>query len=541
MVGGFSTGVDNNMEHKTESQFSHHDTCPSCNSRDNLAVYDDGHAYCFGCKYYKNKEGATKVTEANTIAVKNLARGTASALPARHISLETTTKFNYHKGTFNGKPVHIANYIKKGTVVGQKLRFANKDFVWLGDKTDVGLYGEWLWRDKGKLITVVEGELDALSLSQVQNNKYPVVSLRTGAAGATKDIKNSLEWLEGFETVVFMFDEDEPGRKAAQACAQLLTPGKAKIASLPLKDANEMLKAGRVKELLDAMWGAKEYRPDGILNGSELWEEISSKEELYSVDYPYEGLTEKTHGLRKNEMVCVTAGSGIGKSAFVREIGYDLIKKGEKVGFIMLEESTKRTALGIMGLELNKPVHLGMTDISKGDMEIAFKATIGNGNAYLYDHFGSSSITNILSRIRYLAKGCGCNYIILDHLSIIVSGLADGDERRLIDNLLTQLRVLVSETGVGLIIISHLRRPEGKGHEEGAQTSLSQLRGSHSIAQLSDIVIGLERSSADGSNDTVVRVLKNRFSGETGKACTVRYYPKTGRLHESVEDFMEEE
>jgi twinkle protein len=155
----------------------------------------------------------------------------------------------------------------------------------------------------------------------------------------------------------------------------------------------------------------------------------------------------------------------------------------------------------------------------------------------LYDHFGSSDIDNLVNRVRYLARGCGCNWIILDHLSIVISGLGDGDERRLIDNAMTYLRTLVEETGVGLFLVSHLRRPEGdRGHEQGAKTALSQLRGSHSIAQLSDMVIGLERNQqGDNPNTTTIRVLKNRFSGETGIAGYLAYSQETGRLIETVE------
>lgn len=35
------------------STFSHHEPCPQCGSKDNLAVYSDGHKFCFGCKYYR--------------------------------------------------------------------------------------------------------------------------------------------------------------------------------------------------------------------------------------------------------------------------------------------------------------------------------------------------------------------------------------------------------------------------------------------------------------------------------------------------------
>jgi twinkle protein len=133
-----------------------------------------------------------------------------------------------------------------------------------------------------------------------------------------------------------------------------------------------------------------------------------------------------------------------------------------------------------------------------------------------------------------LAKALDCKYIFLDHLSIVVSAMEEGgDERKLIDRTMTLLRTLVQETGIGLIIVSHLKRPDGKGHEEGAQTSLNQLRGSHAIAQLSDMVIGLERNQqGDTPNETVFRVLKNRFSGETGEAGSLFYNTDTGRLTE---------
>lgn len=128
----------------------------------------------------------------------------------------------------------------------------------------------------------------------------------------------------------------------------------------------------------------------------------------------------------------------------------------------------------------------------------------------------------------------GCEVIILDHLSIVISGLDDRDERRLIDNTMTKLRQLVEETGVSLMLVSHLKRPEGnRGHEEGAATSLSQLRGSHAIAQLSDLVIGLERDQqGDNPNETTIRVLKNRFSGDVGIATRLLYDKATGRLQE---------
>jgi twinkle protein len=324
-------------------------------------------------------------------------------------------------------------------------------------------------------------------------------------------------------------------------CAELLTPGKAKVASLPLKDPNDCLMQGKGEEVIRAIWNAKTFRPDGIVSGQDLLEEVLREDTRASIPYPWPDLNKLTRGLRQAELVTVTAGSGIGKSAIVREIAHHLLMQGETVGMLMLEEDVKRTALGLMGITLNKPVHIDRTGVSEDDMRTAFEATLGTGRLFLYDHFGSTDIENLLNRVRYMARSLDCRWVVLDHLSIVVSGLGDGDERRLIDNAMTMLRTLVQETGIGLILVSHLKRPSDKGHEEGAKTSLSQLRGSHSIAQLSDIVIGAERNQqGENPNTTLIRVLKNRFTGQTGEACHLLYDPETGRLHETSPEFGEE-
>jgi twinkle protein len=244
-----------------------------------------------------------------------------------------------------------------------------------------------------------------------------------------------------------------------------------------------------------------------------------------------------TYGLRTSELVTFTAGSGLGKTQVVRELIHHLLKQTEeKLGLLMLEETPVITSKGIMSIEANQRLHLPDVHIPKEELKTYFDATVGTGRVYMFDHFGSNSIDNIISRVRFLAKGLDCKYIIIDHVSIIVSDQSHGDERRALDEIMTRLRTLVQETGIAMIVVSHLRRPDGKGHEEGAATSLSQLRGSASIGQLSDMVIGLERDAQHDDpeirNTTKIRVLKNRFSGITGPCCHLKYDSDTGRLSE---------
>lgn len=516
---------------ESSSRFLHHEPCPQCGSKDNLARYSDGHAWCFGCNYRENGDGtkAVEVTEKDARFVE----GESAPIRKRGLSQDTCAKFGYRVGEYAGRPCQIAPYRgADGKLCGQKLRFPDKSFMMLGRAS--GLFGEHLFRDGGKMITITEGEIDCLSVSQAFGNKWPVVSVPNGAKGAAKAIKSSLEFLEKFETVVFFFDNDKPGREAANECALLLSPGKAKVVGgIAAKDANDLLVQGNIKQLVSAVYEAKTYRPDGVVCGEDLWERVVAEGDKESVPYPWQGLNDLSHGIRLGELVTLCAGTGVGKSLVCREIAYWLMKFGHKVGYIALEESVEKTVRGFMGIYLDCPPH--HWDHKEDELKEAFDQSVGHGRLSLYDHFGSMACDNLLAKIRYMVRAMGANYIVLDHLSIVVSGMEGGDERREIDKVMTQLRSMCEELKCALFLVSHLKRPEGRGHEEGAFTSLAQLRGSHAIAQLSDLVLGLERNQQDddgNSNLTTVRVLKNRYTGETGKASTLRYDPHTGRLAE---------
>lgn len=530
------------MNTQEESSLVSHGPCPNCGSSDANAEYSDGHFYCFSCETHT---GANNNVSTLPRPPKNnpelIPMGQVESLKKRQITEETCRKFGYTVSSFKGQTVQVANYRRDGEVVAQKIRFPHKDFLFLGNAKESGLFGQHLWKSGGKTLVITEGEIDCLTVSQVFKNKWPVVSIPQGAAGAARAIKRELEFVSSFEKVVIMFDNDEAGIAASKEVAALLKPNQAYIAQLQAKDPSALMMSGRGSEIISAFWDAKEYRPDGIVKGTDIWEMVSTEETTPSIPWPFDGLNNLTHGIRKGELITLTAGSGVGKSQVCREIAYHLIKQGETIGYIALEENVKRTALGLMGLAINKPLHLSKEGVTHADLKSAYDDTVGSGRVYLYDHFGSMAASNLIDKIRYLAKGCDVGFVVLDHLSIVVSGIDDGDERKTIDVLMTQLRSLVEETGIGLILVSHLKRPEGnKGWEEGLKTSLNALRGSAAIAQLSDSVIGLERNQqdAEAANQVTVRVLKNRFSGETGVATTLFYDKDTGRLseHEFLKD-----
>ena len=530
-----------------------HLPCPLCSSSDAVSVNADNSAYCFSCQQYiREYDMELQPTNTNNeYEVKNYMKESNYAeIIDRNISEQTCKKFGVtvkmdNMGTITNHyyPYHDT----QGAKIATKTRYTKlKEFSIQGNTKNSGLFGQHLF-SKNKYCIITEGELDCLSAYQMMlKGTYhtPVVSIKNGITSAVKDIKTSLEWLENnFDNVIINFDNDEHGIDGAMKVAELFSPGKCKIMHLPegFKDASDCLTKNKIQIYNKTFWDAKTFAPDGIINAKILFDEVVKPITKSFVQYPFEGLNKITYGLRPAELVTFTAGSGLGKTQVMREVVHHIIKSTEdNIGLLMLEETPVITSKGLMSVEANQRLHLPDVHVSKEEMKTYFDATVGTGRVYMFDHFGSNSIDNIVSRVRFLAKGLDCKYVIIDHVSIIVSDQSHGDERRALDEIMTRLRTLVQETGVSMIVVSHLRRPDGKGHEEGAATSLSQLRGSASIGQLSDMVIGLERDAQnddpDIRNTTRIRVLKNRFSGITGPCCDLKYDIDTGRLNEVKSD-----
>jgi twinkle protein len=534
------------------SEFRIHEPCTECGSKNNLARYSDGHAHCFGCGHWEpptDTENYTYKEENNNMTAVQT-KGFIGAIPERNISKKITNKYGVRisHGEDGRVNKHYYPYYSNKTsdLVGYKERVVeDKSFIFSGTNRGAGLFGQNIARGNSTHLTITEGELDALSISEMFDGKWDVVSLKNGASGAARDIKENLEFIESYDNVVLCFDNDEAGQEALKAVRDIISPNKLKICKLPMKDANDMLVNGRLKDFTDAWWGAKPYTPDGIISAMDTWEYLEESKDIKSIPYPWQGLNEYTYGFRQAELVTITSGSGMGKSSLVKELEHYLLNTTEDgVAVIHLEESIAGTTKGLMSVEYNEPLHLpghrdNYTDEEWHDMW--FKA-VGSKQErlFLLNHFGSISEDSLISRIRSLAKGLDCKWIILDHLSIVVSD-QEGftDERKAIDAIMTKLRKIVQETGIGLFLVSHLKRPMGKAHEEGGQVSLSELRGSAAIAQLSDMVIGLERNQQaedkTDRNTTTLRVIKNRFSGLTGKCCELVYNETTGRLREGAD------
>ena len=512
-----------------KGEFVRHEPCNNCGSSDANSLYSNGSRFCYSCRTYTPAEGINLKSITRTMTNVNF-KGEPEALRKRGLSESTCRKYRINR---DGNTLRFPYFTVDGVLAGFKVKNKQKVFTYEGQATDT-LFGQHLFPTTGKRIVITEGELDAASCYEAMPN-WPMLSLPHGAASAKKDLQKQLPLFQGYEEIVLFFDGDEPGRKAAEEAAGVLPAGKVKIARLEsYKDPSDALQAKDPDAVRRAIWDAKPYRPDGIVDGKNLLQLVTTPQKPFDHEYPFKGLNKKLHGIRYGELTTFTSGTGSGKTSIMRYLATDLLNKGESVGILELEASNRRTALGLMSTAVGK--NLTLQEHDQSELEEHFRNSIANWNLYLFDGFGSFDPQLIYNRIEYLASGLECRTIFLDHLSILLSGL-DGDERRMIDTTMTKLRSLVERTGIALFLVSHLRRStnDRNNHEEGGRINLSQLRGSHSIAQISDNLIGLERNqqSEDGRSPTTVRILKNRYSGETGTAGELTYDINTCRFTEN--------
>ena len=544
--------MDNPLD--SDSIFLYHIPCENCGSSDANSLFSDGHTYCYACENWTPGDGERPERERRqSNGIKPMSydvwnfgdsSGRYSDLTTRGISKETCQKAGYWLAKVDNRMYQVADYRdQNGSIVSQKVRDKDKNFKTTGSHKSDALFLKHLWSG-GKKIVVTEGEIDALTVMELQDCKYPVVSLGHGASAAKKTCAANYEYFDQFEQIILMFDMDDAGRKAVEEAAQVLPAGKVRVAVLPYKDANECHIMGEDKAILEQVWNANTWVPDGVVSALSLKDRV--KEAMTSEDAVgllfdgCQGLNDRTLGARGGEIIMVTSGSGMGKSTFVRQQALAWGKRrGKRVGLAMLEESVEDTIQDMMGL--NNKVRLRQSDEVKkaiaedGRFDEWYDELFGDDTFHLYDSFAEAEADRLLAKLAYMRTGLGCDVIVLDHISIVVSASEESDERKMIDRLMTKLKGFAKSTGVVLVVICHLKNPEkGKAHEEGRAVSITDLRGSGALRQLSDTIVALERNQqGDMPHLVLVRLLKCRFTGDTGIAGYMEYNRETGWLEPS--------
>ena len=474
---------------------------------------------------------------------------TLSSYPinSRGISKEVVEYFSVKMGfDEDRKPAsHYYPYTRNGKTVAYKERKLPKEFRVHGDFKNVELFGQSLFSG-GRTLVICEGEIDTLSVAQAfkeyKNTIYPVVGM--ASAADTTAILRHRDWINSFNNVILMLDQDDAGQKAVDTIAKMIKTGKAKVAKLPEKDANETLMKRGKDAILRAVWDAQEWSPAGIVMGEDIWDQFMARQEVESIPYPncLSGLNTKLGGMRYGEITLFTSGTGSGKSTVIKEIILDLLERTEdRVGLISLEESVGDTAEKFISMQLNRPIQ-DPPPLSEEEMRTGFDKVFGDERLVLLDHQGSVGDSSLIDKIEYMCL-MGCKYLVLDHITIAVSEGSEGlSGNEAVDKVMSDLLKVVKRHNVWLGLISHLRKAQGgKSFEEGNLASIDDIKGSGSIKQISFDIIAFARNlvaeDEEERNTIRFRVLKSRITGRTGDAGAAIYDSRTTRLSNAADAF----
>jgi len=373
--------------------------------------------------------------------------------------------------------------------------------------------------------------LDALSLYQTildhtstkwAHLKPSVVSLTRGAAGAVKDLVNNREFVESFDEVILVFDNDEAGKKAVKEVTKTFPLFKS--VDLSLKDANAMIMEGRGKELFDqCMWNAQVVRQGTVLDVSDFLSDALIKPQM-GVETPWPTVTKLTYGFRPHTIHIVGAAPKIGKSDHVYQTLHHMVyRMGLSVGVFDLENPPQKTGKKIAskeaGLDYTKP------DSIYRDEDLTRHLMMMQGKAKFYDRGASRDWSDIRSAMEEMYLLDGVTFFTLDPITALISRYTASEANDALNEIMTDMADFVQKFPVTLVNYSHVN-PKKKGskpHEEGGRVLSSEFTGSRAMEKWAHYGWGIRRDRSpdcpiEEQDISYLDLLFDRDFGNSGTA-----------------------
>ena len=444
----------------------------------------------------------------------------------RGISAQTMEYFGvktYEKG---GEKEHHYVYPSGGV----KIRKLPKEFRWSGG-AQVDMFGMNVFpAGSGKVLTITEGELDAMSAWQMLggDGKWtnPVVSLPS-ATPSSALWDNCFKWVDSFEKVILATDNDEAGKRIAQKIDRLF-PGKVyQIEFGAFKDANEWLQKGKPQDFKSAWFNAKRYAPDNILNTEEkLLALYDAKTDFTFVPTGIRDLDDKISGLMVGHFTMLKAPTGIGKTELMRYLEYNFLQRGVKFASWHLEEPKLRSLLGLVSYELGD--NLTRKDIieDKGrdeDVRKAIKKIVSTGCYHQFYLKEDQTEDDLIQQIRLMKEAFDCKFVMFEPIQDVISDANESNKESRLASLSVRLSKLASELEVGIISIGHT-------NVDG------DFKYCKMIGQRASVIISLHRDKEAedvvDANTTKLKVEKNRPTSLEGWAGQVYFDLDTFKIEE---------
>jgi twinkle protein len=366
-----------------------------------------------------------------------------------------------------------------------------------------------------------------------------VCSLPNGCSSVAKVVTKMAHSIRQlFPEVVFIPDNDKPGKEAADVFARLY-PG-VFIAELPAKDANECLMSGLASECTNAVrWRPSTPKNTKIILGSSLSEAAKKKPEV-GRPWPWEGLTKATRGRRRGETYYFGAGVKLGKSELVDSIAAHIILADKLPVFMVKpEQDPARTYKNLVGKAAGRIFHDPNIPFDE-EAYNQYEGMIGD-KAIILDSYQFVNWDSLKDDIRYVVTNEGVEDIFIDPITCFTNQMSSAEANEFLTSTAAELAAMAKDLQFTSYIFCHLKAPtNGLPHERGGNVLSTQFTGSRAMMRACHLMIGLE-GNKDPNLDVELRnirhlvILEDREFGSSDKI-SLYWNNKTGLFSEIINE-----
>lgn len=449
----------------------------------------------------------------------------------------------------------------KSKISGYKCRNHPKDFSH-GKRGSTGsknqLSGQIKFQSGGKYLLIVGGEEDKVAayemLAESRKDKdydpVAVVSPTAGENSCANQVAANYAFCDTFDFIYIGMDNDDAGRKAAEAIAKVLPKEKVRIVKWSGKDPNKMLQDGKGKQFARDFYAGKPLVASAIQNSSELMAQVRDEllrpriklpPHLKPLELAMKG------GIQQGRMVNIIGDTSVGKTTHVNDLVYYwLFNAPEKVGVVSLEATAGQYTIDLLSIHLEKNLlwlgegqeildYLDRPDVAALHDNLLTKDNGESRFAILDERDGN--IKELEAQCERLINEHGCRILVIDVLTDILRGSnADAQE----DHMMWQKRILKS--GVTIINVLHTRKPPQNADGSWRKATEYDAFGSSSFVQSAaiNIVVSRDKMNPDPiiKNLTHVDMPKCR-GGETGEIQKL-FFDGSKRKVVNYDDYLNE-
>ena len=526
------------------SKFIGHIPHEECGSSDGLAVYEEDNGkntgFCFSCStYVSSVDGSGLPDPKPAPSVKEIAQAIiditkypSCTLTDRRLNKATLDHFGVKVGmslTDGTTPeVLYFPYFKGDRRVGWKCKLIpSKKFWAVGNLRDTDFFGwESAVSSGNHRLYITEGEIDALTVWQVLNKdhnpKYPrpsVVSVPHGAASAKAFISRNATALRRFKEIVLVFDNDEPGKVATDAVSSVYPA--AKSIQLPDKDPNSALVQGKERALKNSLLFQVETPKNTKVVTLDSLVEDALKPVPMGLDWPWEGFTKITRGLRFGETYYFGAGVKMGKSDLANTfVSHFAVEHGLPVYIANMEETNVKSTKKILGKVAGKIFHDPNVPFQKEDLLSAAEKI--SGKVHFVDAYQHISWDYLQQDIYSVVNNLGVKLVLIDPITNLTNGIPSSEVDTILRGVAQDLAAMARDLDIAVFIFCHCKTPtSGPSHERGGSVMSHQFTGSRAMARSCNYMVGLEgnkdpRAVIEERNLRNLVIIEDREFGETG-------------------------